>query len=74
MRPSERSFLQTATADLQFMVMDELHFYRGRQGADVGMLLRRLQQKAGHVPLVIGTSATMSSKVDRLNDVKKLLK
>ena len=74
MRPSERSFLQTATADLQFMVMDELHFYRGRQGADVGMLLRRLQQKAGHVPLVIGTSATMSSKVDRLERCKEIAK
>jgi superfamily II DNA/RNA helicase len=65
MRPSERSFLRTATADLKFLVMDELHFYRGRQGADVAMLLRRLQQKAGHVPLVIGTSATMASEGDR---------
>jgi ATP-dependent helicase YprA (DUF1998 family) len=70
MRPSERSFLRTATADLQFLVMDELHFYRGRQGADVGMLLRRLQQKAGHVPLVIGTSATMVSKGDRIERCK----
>lgn len=64
-RPSERSFLKTAVKDLQFLVMDELHFYRGRQGADVGMLLRRLQQKAGHTPLAIGTSATMASGGNR---------
>ena len=47
---------------LEFLVMDELHTYRGRQGADVAMLVRRLRQrlKADHL-LCIGTSATMSS-------------
>lgn len=47
---------------LQFLVMDELHTYRGRQGADVAMLVRRLRQrfKADNL-LCIGTSATMSS-------------
>ena len=47
LRPSERSMLQTATSNLQTLVMDELHFYRGRQGADVAMLTRRLQAAAG---------------------------
>ena len=42
-RPFERTLLQTATHDLRHLVMDELHFYRGRQGADVAMLLRRLR-------------------------------
>jgi len=27
--------------ELAFLVMDELHVYRGRQGADVAMPLRR---------------------------------
>lgn len=47
---------------LEFLVMDELHTYRGRQGADVALLVRRLRQrlKATHL-LCIGTSATMSS-------------
>ena len=64
-RPAERPLLKTATQDLQFLVMDELHFYRGRQGADVAMLLRRLQQRAGHDLQVIGTSATIATEGDR---------
>lgn len=64
-RPAERSLLATATRDLQFLVMDELHFYRGRQGADVAMLLRRVQQKAGHDLQVIGTSATLTTEGTR---------
>lgn len=47
---------------LEFLVLDELHTYRGRQGADVALLVRRLRErlKAGHL-VCIGTSATMSS-------------
>lgn len=47
---------------LEFLVMDELHTYRGRQGADVAMLVRRLRQRLRADNLMcIGTSATMSS-------------
>ncbi len=47
---------------LEFLVLDELHTYRGRQGADVAMLVRRLRQRfAAENLLCIGTSATMSS-------------
>ena len=50
---------------LEFLVLDELHTYRGRQGADVAMLVRRIktQMEAPNV-LCIGTSATMSSLGD----------
>jgi superfamily II DNA/RNA helicase len=49
--------------DLHFLVLDELHTYRGRQGADVAMLVRRLKQRLDAEELIcIGTSATMSSK------------
>lgn len=48
---------------LEFLVLDELHTYRGRQGADVAMLVRRLKQRMeANELLCIGTSATMSSK------------
>jgi Lhr-like helicase len=47
---------------LQFLVLDELHTYRGRQGADVAMLVRRVRERlAGDTLQCIGTSATMAS-------------
>lgn len=48
---------------LEFLVLDELHTYRGRQGSDVGLLVRRLRQRTQPPSLVcIGTSATMTSE------------
>src|SRR5271165_996069 len=51
---------------LEFIVLDELHTYRGRQGADVAMLVRRLRDRLcrNRLPLCSGTSATMSSQED----------
>lgn len=47
---------------LQFLVLDELHTYRGRQGADVAMLVRRVRDRLAPSALqCIGTSATMAS-------------
>ncbi len=51
--------------DLKFLILDELHTYRGRQGADVAMLIRKLRQRSGQNLLCIGTSATMSTKGSR---------
>ena len=65
LRPPDRPLLDTATRHLRFIVMDELHFYRGRQGADVAMLLRRLSHRAGRPVQFIGTSATVASEGDR---------
>ena len=43
-----------------FLVFDELHTYRGRQGSDVAMLVRRMRSRLEGRPVVhIGTSATM---------------
>ena len=49
--------------NLEFIVLDELHTYRGRQGADVAMLVRRLRDRlcGDRTPICIGTSATMVS-------------
>ena len=65
-RPAERTLIGLTTRELAFLVMDELHVYRGRQGADVAMLLRRVRQRAGRRDLVcIGTSATIVTDGDR---------
>ena len=47
---------------LRFLVLDELHTYRGRQGADVAMLVRRVRERFNRQLLCIGTSATMASE------------
>ncbi|WP_423222343.1 DEAD/DEAH box helicase [Candidatus Amarolinea aalborgensis] len=61
-RPRERHFIDQTTSALRFLVMDELHTYRGRQGADVALLIRRLRERSGNANLIcIGTSATMVS-------------
>lgn len=51
-----------AAKGLQFLVLDELHTYRGRQGADVAMLVRRVRERLNPDLLCIGTSATMSTQ------------
>ncbi|MEV5550614.1 protein kinase [Streptomyces sp. NPDC052309] len=62
-RPADRAGLITMARGLEFLVLDELHTYRGRQGADVALLVRRVRE-ACRAPGVqcIGTSATMSSE------------
>ncbi len=40
-RIEEKKIVNSARGRLQFLVLDELHTYRGRQGADVAMLIRR---------------------------------
>ncbi len=47
---------------LRFLVLDELHSYRGRQGADIAMLVRRVRERFNAGLLCIGTSATMASE------------
>lgn len=62
-RPGESQFVDRLKAKLAFLVVDELHSYRGRQGADVALLIRRLRERCGNPNLVcIGTSATMATE------------
>ena len=59
-RREDQRFLEGSGGGLRFLVFDELHTYRGRQGADVAMLVRRLKERCAGENLVhIGTSATM---------------
>ena len=48
---------------LQFLVLDEVHTYTGKRGADVACLIRRLKQHTGTIGKLhcIGTSATVES-------------
>ncbi len=65
-RPAERALVDETTRELRFLTVDELHVYRGRQGADVAMLLRRVRQRAGRPDLqCAGTSATIATGGDR---------
>lgn len=60
-RQEERQLVRAASG-LRFLVLDELHTYRGRQGADVALLVRRCRD-AFRSPdmLCVGTSATMAT-------------
>jgi len=49
-------------AGLRFLVLDELHTYRGRQGADVALLVRRVREALSENLQCIGTSATMATE------------
>ena len=60
-RTDERPLVKAAEG-LRFLVLDELHTYRGRQGADVALLVRRTRDACNARELQhIGTSATMAS-------------
>ncbi|WP_040573817.1 DEAD/DEAH box helicase [Pontibacter sp. BAB1700] len=60
-RAREKNIRQSIRENLRFLVFDELHTYRGRQGADVAMLIRRLKSISENQIQCIGTSATMVS-------------
>jgi very-short-patch-repair endonuclease len=58
---NEEPRLIRAAQNLRFLVLDELHTYRGRQGADVGMLVRRIREDLNaRTAQHIGTSATIA--------------
>ena len=63
-RRTERRLVDAAKG-LRFLVLDELHTYRGRQGADVAMLVRRVREAVDGTQMqCVGTSATMASEGD----------
>ncbi len=61
-RSQDSRIIDQHSQNLNFLVLDELHTYRGRQGADVAMLVRRVRERINNPNLqCIGTSATMAS-------------
>jgi ATP-dependent helicase YprA (DUF1998 family) len=72
-RPTDRALIHQATRAVKFLAVDELHVYRGRQGADVAMLIRRVRQRAGRDDLLcIGTSATLVTGESRAHSRAKI--
>jgi superfamily II DNA/RNA helicase len=60
-RLAEKDMRDSIYQSLKYLVFDELHTYRGRQGSDVAMLIRRIKAKCKNEISCIGTSATMVS-------------
>ena len=60
-RASEAQLRESIFDNLKYLVFDELHTYRGRQGADVSLLIRRIHASTLKDVTCIGTSATMAS-------------
>lgn len=60
-RPKEHQLISAAAGSLRFLVFDELHTYRGRQGADVALLIRRAREYFECPDVqIVGTSATLA--------------
>jgi len=70
-RSTERLFRKSIFENLKYLVFDELHTYRGRQGSDVSMLIRRLKNNCKNKLICIGTSATMISDENSTSEDKK---
>ena len=60
-RFSDKTIKASIYENLRWLAFDELHTYRGRQGADVAMLIRRIRARCKNEVLCMGTSATMVS-------------
>jgi len=69
-RAAEKWMRDSMKDHLSFLVFDELHTYRGRQGSDVSLLIRRIKDIAEKDVLCIGTSATMTT-IGTREDKKK---
>jgi superfamily II DNA/RNA helicase len=71
-RSKEESIQTSIFENLKYLVFDELHTYRGRQGSDVAFLIRRVKAQAKQKVSCIGTSATMVSEGSVLDQKKKV--
>ena len=60
-RAGEERLRKCFLENLHYLVFDELHTYRGMQGSDVSLLIRRIKAEASGNVLCFGTSATMVS-------------
>ncbi|NVN97150.1 DEAD/DEAH box helicase, partial [Candidatus Nomurabacteria bacterium] len=61
-RKTDEDLRKSFLDNIQYLVFDELHVYKGRQGADVSLLIRRIKSAAANRNIIcIGTSATMAT-------------
>lgn len=66
----DRAIRKSIKQNLKTLVFDEMHTYKGRQGSDVAMLIRRIKAFVDNNIQCIGTSATMSSGTGSRDDQK----
>ena len=71
-RSRDKQIREAIFKNLQFLAFDELHTFRGRQGADVAMLIRRIKAECTNEIVCIGTSATMTGGVTALERKTKV--
>lgn len=63
-----------SNADLRYIVLDEIHTYRGAQATEVALLLRKLKNRFGKPEKsiqCIGTSASLSNSPAAIDGIKK---
>jgi Lhr-like helicase len=66
-----RAFLEAETTNRFYLVVDELHPYRGTAGTEVALLLRKLRHRIGAEPdqvRVIAASASLGTDGGRIDD------
>lgn len=74
-RKADESLRKSFLDSIEYLVYDELHVYKGRQGADVSLLNRRIKSAAKNKNIIcIGTSATMATGTidEQKNEVAKV--
>jgi ATP-dependent helicase YprA (DUF1998 family) len=63
---SARRMLQDSSQTLRFVVLDELHTFRGAKADHLTFLLRRLREILENPPIMIGASATLGDDRKRI--------
>lgn len=66
LRPLDMELFDDSSGQWKFLVVDEAHVYDGTQGAEVGMLVRRLRDRVapGRRIQCVATSATVGAEAD----------
>jgi len=71
-RGGDKTIKEAIFTNLKYLAFDELHTFRGRQGADVGLLIRRIKAECKNTVVCIGTSATMAGGATILERKEKV--
>jgi superfamily II DNA or RNA helicase len=58
-KPASRSMFKHSATTLKYIVVDEIHYFRGTKGANLSLLLRRLRTLCQTSVIQIGASGTL---------------
>jgi hypothetical protein len=70
-RPDYRLMFTQSAATLKFLVVDEVHYFRGTKGANLSLLLRRFRALCKQPLVQIGASGTLRSSGGYFPDREK---